>query len=73
MVGVVFLFSQFSPNEIIVFNKNLLSGQTVHRLGAHFCVCFFLDSKDKYLNMFQNVSGFHLQDLCGFRVHIVVT
>ena len=32
-----------------------------------------LDSKDKYISKFQNVSGFHLQDLHGFRVQILVT
>ena len=26
-------------------------GQTVHWLGAQFCVCMFLDSRDKSLNM----------------------
>ena len=50
-----------------------IRGQTVHWIGAQFCVIVFLDSGDKYLNMFQNVSGFHLQDLRGFRVHILVT
>ena len=50
-----------------------LRGQTVHWISARFCACMFLDSRDKYLNMFQKVSGFHLQDLGGFRVHILVT
>ena len=36
-----------------------LRGQTLHWIGAHFCVSMFLDSRDKYLNMFQNVSGLH--------------
>ena len=33
----------------------------MHWIGAQFCVCMLLDSKDKSLIMFQNVSGFHLQ------------
>ena len=28
-----------------------LRGQTVHWIGAQFCVCMFLDSRDKSLNM----------------------
>ena len=27
--------------------KNSLRGQTVHRIRAQFCVCRFLDSRDK--------------------------
>ena len=50
-----------------------LRGQTVHWIGAQVSSCMFLDSRDKFLNMFQNVSGFHLQDFRGFRVHILVT
>ena len=46
--------------KIIFFT---LRGQTVHWIGAQFCVCMFLDSRDKSLNMFQIVSGFHLQIL----------
>ena len=34
------------------------------------CLCVL---GDKYLNMFQNVSGFHLQVIGGLRVHILVT
>ena len=30
----------------------------MHKIGAQFCVCIFLDSRDKSLDMFQNVSGF---------------
>ena len=37
----------------------------MHWIGAPFCVCMFLDSKDKSLNMFQNVSGFLLQNFSG--------
>ena len=62
------------------FSKDLfaavvsLRGQTVHWIGTQFCVGRFLDYRDKYLNMFQNVNSFHfLQDLRGFRVHILVT
>ena len=40
--------------------------------GAQFCACMFLDSIDKSLNMFQNVSGVHLQNFRGFRVQIPV-
>ena len=29
----------------------LLRGQTEHWIGAQFCVCMFLDSRDKSLNM----------------------
>ena len=42
-------------------------------IGAQFCVCMSLDSRDKSLNIFQNLSGFHLQNLRGFRVQIPVT
>ena len=28
----------------------------LHWIGEYFCVCMFLDSRDNYLNMFQNVS-----------------
>ena len=31
----------------------LLRGQTVHCIGAQFCVCMFLDSRDKSLNMWK--------------------
>ena len=48
--------------------ESKLRGQTVHWVGAQFCVCMFLDSTDKSLNMFQNVNGFHLQNFRGFRV-----
>ena len=41
----------------------IIRGQTVHWIGAHFCICMFLDSIDKLSNMFQNVSGFHLQKI----------
>ena len=30
-----------------------LRGQTVHWIGAQFCVCMFLDSRDKSLNMWK--------------------
>ena len=40
--------------------------------GAKFCVCLFLDSRDKSLNIFRNASGFHLQIFQGFRVQIPV-
>ena len=50
-----------------------LRGQTVHWIGAQFCVCMFLDSRDKSKNMFQNVSEFHKQKFSGYRVHILVT
>ena len=33
-----------------------LGGQTVHWIGAQFCFCVFLDSRDKSLNML-NVCG----------------
>ena len=36
---------------ICFFPKLTLGGQTVHWIGAQFCVCMFLDSSDKYLNM----------------------
>ena len=42
-------------------SNETLRGQTVHWIGAQFCVCLFLDSRDKSLNMFQNVSGFRVQ------------
>ena len=45
----------------------------LHWIGAQFCVCMFLDSIDKLLNMFQNVSGFHLRNFRGFRVQISET
>ena len=45
----------------------------MHWIGAQFCVYIILDSRDKYLNKFQNVSGFHLQDLGAFRIHMLVT
>ena len=45
----------------------------MHWIGAKFCVCMFLDSRDKSLNMFQNVGGFQLQKFRGFRVQIAVT
>ena len=32
-------------------SKFTLRGQTVHWIGAQFCVCMFLDSRDKSLNM----------------------
>ena len=48
-------------------------GQTVHWIGAYFCVSMFLNSRDKSLNMFQNLSGLHLQKFRGFRVQIPVT
>ena len=38
----------------------------MHWIGGQFCVCMFLHSRAKYLNMFQNVSGFPLQDLKEF-------
>ena len=44
----------------------------MHWIGAKFCVCMFLGSRHKYLNMFQIVSGFQLQYLRGFSVHILV-
>ena len=42
-------------------------------IGAQFCICLFLDSLEKPLNISQNLSGFHLQNFCGFRVQIPVT
>ena len=45
----------------------------MHWIGTHFCVGMLLDSRDKYLNILQNVSGLYLQDLREFRVHITVT
>ena len=35
--------------------QKTLRGQTVHWIGAQFCVCMFLDSRDKSLNMFKFV------------------
>ena len=61
----------------IAYFKNILGhtsrGQTVHWIGAYFFVCMFLDSIDKPLNMFQNVSGFHLQNVRGLRVQKAIT
>ena len=34
--------------------KKTLRGQIVHCIGAKFCVCIFLDSRDKSLNMLKN-------------------
>ena len=34
-------------------------------IGAQFGICRSLDSGDKSLNMFQNVSGFHVQNFRG--------
>ena len=63
----------FLNNKIFGLPKKFtLRGQTVHWIGAQFCVCMFLDSRIKLLNMFQNVSGLHLQKFCGFRVQIPV-
>ena len=66
-------FFQWFLQTVFQRFKPTLRGQTVHWIGAHFCVCMFLDSIDKALNMFQNVSGFHLQNFHGFRVQIPVT
>ena len=41
--------------------------------GAQFCVCLFLDSAHKSLNMFQKVSGFLSRSFHGFRVQIPFT
>ena len=32
----------------------------MHSIGAKLCVCMFLDSRDKSVNMFQNVKGIPL-------------
>ena len=50
-----------------------LRGQTVRWIGAQFCVCMFLNSLGKPLNIFQNVCRFHLQIFRGFRVQTPVT
>ena len=55
--------------ELEIFS---LRRQTEHWIGAQFCVCMFLDSRDKSLNMFQKVSGFYKQNFSGFRIHITV-
>ena len=59
-------YKQMPPS--LWFSNLALRGQTVHWIGAQFCVCIFLDSRNKPSNMFQNVSGFHLQnfrDICN--------
>ena len=45
----------------------------MHWIGAQFCVGMFLDSRDKSLNMFQNMSVIHLPNFRGFRVQAFVT
>ena len=41
--------------DVYLLRKDLkgfaLRGQTVHWIGAQFCVCMFLESRDKSLNM----------------------
>ena len=53
---------RFIKERKIFFKDNIklmiLRGQTVHWIGAQFCVCMFLISLGKPLNMFQNVCGF---------------
>ena len=44
----------------------------MHSLVAQFCVCMFLDSIDRTLNIFQNLSGFQTKNIRGFRVQIPV-
>ena len=36
-------------------------------------VCVFVDSRDKSLNVIQNINGFHLQNFCRIRVQIPLT
>ena len=63
----LFSLSQFKLVQKII-RRAMLRGQTVNWIGAQFGVCMFLDSRDKSLNMFQNVSGFYLQNSCGLCV-----
>ena len=41
-------------NYVFLMVLQPLRGQTVHWIGAQFCVCMFLDSRDKPLNMFKS-------------------
>ena len=55
-------------NEHIIENNHYsqsLRDQTVHWICAHFCVCMFLDFRDKSLNIFKNVFGFNFQKTRG--------
>ena len=38
-------------NRLTTLVYNALRGPTVHWIGAQFCVCIFLDSRDKCLNL----------------------
>ena len=71
--SIVALSNNLKKNSspVILFRKAMtLRGQTVHWIAAQFCVCMLLDSIDKPLNMFQKVSGFHLQKFRGFRATV---
>ena len=50
-----------------------LRGQTLHWIGAQFGVCRPVECRDKYLNIFQNASGLHIQNFRGFYVQIPVS
>ena len=47
-IGKVLITKKSTPRKIDFYS---LRGQTVHWTGAQFCVCMFLDSRDKSLNM----------------------
>ena len=44
-------FCNFTHLDFVFFSS--LRGQTVHWIGAQFCACMFLDTRDKSLNMFK--------------------
>ena len=48
------------PHEKPNSRMRTLRDQTVYWTGVQFCVRMFLDFRDNYSNMFQNVSGFQL-------------
>ena len=61
------------PRYISAVLEVPVRGQTVHLIGAKFCACIILDSRDKSLDMFQHVNGFHVQNFSGFSVQISET